>query len=199
MLYLPFAFLGVVALGSVVWLERRRRDAVDAWRTVADEHQLRFDEGGWYDGYALVGHYDGVEVEVESDARYSSFSFHDKRTHTVFRGELPAAVPGDLTMYVSGFGSSVPLSVGGPSVEVGVPEVDDAWTVESFEPGRVRSFLSREAVVDCVEWIRATERDVWISGGNLEFDIGRLPRRAERLESHLDFLADVHRRLCEAA
>jgi hypothetical protein len=180
----------LVLVVFVGWYVRRRRLASEAWGELAEEEGLEYRRGRWFGSYRLAGNYRGVDFEVETERRWFSWSVGNSKIHTVFEAELPEAVPEELVMYESDFGTNMRTSLGGEDVEVGREALDEAFVIETGRPGRVRELFESEGVTEALVRLERRVGDTRIEGGQLEFQVPSLPYRADTLESYLDGIAD---------
>ena len=190
MIFIPFAVLGLVLVVSIGWYVRRRRLASEAWDELAEREGLEYRYGGWFGSYRLAGDYRGVDFEVGTERRWFSWSVGNSKIHTVFEAELPEAVPEDLVMYESDFGTSIRTRLGGEDREVGRETLDEAFVIETDRPKRVRELFEGEGVAEALLRLERRVRDVRIEGGCLEFQVPSLPYRVDSLEGYLDGIAD---------
>lgn len=177
------------------WTVFRRSQAKKAWSSLAGRHDMQFFDGGWFGEFGLSGTYRGVDVEVKTETRGSG---KNKKTYTVYQASLPGGVPFGLIVYDEGFFSQVGKLFGGQDIEIGHPEVDDAFIIKSDHPAEVHRFFDDRRVRQAFLRLAASGQDIHVEHGQVEIDERGLETSIDDLRRNLDLVVHFSQDLAES-
>jgi len=189
-----FGIAGLVLAALLGWQWYRRRSAIRSWSAVAAEHDLIFFEPGWFGEFSMSGTYDGVSVEVYTETRSTG---KNSTTYTVYAASLPKRVPVDMVVHNEGMLSQVGKLFGGEDLEVGEPEVDDAFIFKTDHPTELLEFFDTPEVVDAFRNLARTDHSVQIEYGSIQIERRRLEPDRAPLERGLQVVTGFARDLAD--
>lgn len=193
-----FVLFGAIVVGMLGWKWHRRRSAVRSWSALAADHDLEFFEPSWFSEFSMSGSYDGVSVEVYTETRSSG---KHSKTYMVYAASLPEAVPVDMVVHNEGMFSQVGKLFGGQDIEVGDPEVDDAFIFKSDHPSELHEFFERPGVREAFQKLARTGCSVQIEYGSIQIEERGLEPDRDELEHGLQvvtgFARDLERALAD--
>jgi HEAT repeat protein len=131
---------------------RMRGRAREAWQEAARDLGLDLHKGSFFQGDAIAGRVDGVEVRVDTFRRSQGKS---SATYTRIRVRAPG-VPGNLSLGNEGFFSSIQKALGGQDIQTDDKGFDELLRIRGDE-AQVVALLGDEAR-------RAVRREVGGSG-----------------------------------
>jgi len=169
--------------GVLAFSYYRRERAGRAWSNFARAHDLEYSPGGWMSRFGLAGEYRGEAVQVRTEKRGSG---RNRNTYTVYSVELPSTVPMDLVMYDEGLFSKLGKFFGGEDIEVGRPELDDAFIIRGGGAAEIREFLDRDSVAGALLEVYAVSSDLELEHRTLSIDHRGLARISDQHKDHLE-------------
>lgn len=173
--------VGVVGVFAFSYYRRKR--AGQAWSNFAYAHDLEYSPGGWLSRSGLAGEYRGEAVQVRTEKRGTG---RNKKTYTVYSVELPSTVPMDLVLYDESLFSKLGKFFGGQDIEVGRPELDDAFIIRGGGVAEIREFLDRDSVAGALLEVYAVSSDLELEHRTLSIDHRGLARTSDQLKDHLE-------------
>ena len=179
-IFFVFAVLGFAAY--------RRRQAYNAWREFALSNDLSFGASNWFGGFTLNGEFQGESIRVRTVTRGGR---KNRKTYTVYSVSLPSSVPMGLVMYDESLFSKLGKFFGGQDIQVGRPQLDDAFIIKGNDPGRIRNFLDNDMVAAALLNLYAVESDLHLDVGTLTIEHRGYANSVHELQSHLEPLVDT--------
>jgi hypothetical protein len=187
-----FLWIGLLTiaamLGLVVWGFFRRRESGDeSWASFAEERGLSYNRPEGLEDPSISGTCRDVPVHIGLDQ-------DGETTLTVFEVYLPEHVPEGLRMSPEHLGAKMMKLVGAQDVQVGHPELDDAFLIKcarTTDEQHVRDWLGREELADALLALQRSFPRTLVDGHQLEVRVPEFVGSEERLGDVLDAMIEV--------
>lgn len=185
MALIPIIILVIAGVGYVAWRTHQR--TVATWREFAAEMGLDFVVGKGMSRPVLTGSVDGFPVMIDT---YVQRSGNNSTTYTRYRVTYPP-LGMHLQLARQGAFSAITKLFGQQDVEVGDDSFDDAFTIKTDDPARLRALMT-PSVRSGLTRLVASHPTAVITDDNAEIT-------RSRFESKPDVLRSTTRRLLATA
>jgi hypothetical protein len=183
-------FTGALLVGLVAWwiVMRRRQDS--AWREFAHDLGGQFTGGGPFRPSKVEAHVGQRTVTLDT---YSVPSGDSTTQYTRLRAPVPEAAGFQFVIFREGLVGKLDKALGAQDIEVGVPDFDHDFVIQSNDVAKVRSLLADARIRQLIQEQRSTR--LALKGDRLDFDTQGVIKDAPRLKSMLALFSIILRQL----
>jgi hypothetical protein len=162
------------------------------WTRFADQEDLEFEPPGWNEDFEMAGEFYGEPVEARMIQGERAAM---KRMRTVYEVELPEEAPDEMVLTDEGLFDKVGQMFGGQEIEVGRPELDDAFEIQGTPESEVRAYLDRDEVAEALLELYEFCETICLEEGKLRIERVGMTRDDDRIIRHLGALVECVERM----
>jgi hypothetical protein len=180
-----FFIIGIVVfvVAMIVLGARHNRVVRETWQQFASRYKLKF-MGTTYGG--ISGYFGSAEIRIHTITRGSG---KNRSTYTQFHATIPVPMPDGLVLYKEGLFSRLGKMLGGHDVQVGDPEIDNAFIIKANDLLGTHRLLTVPHVKKALLYIVARHPGMRLEARTVMWEETGTVSKLERLEANANDLS----------
>jgi hypothetical protein len=179
--------IGIVGfvIAMIVWGAKHQKAVRENWANFARRHNLQY-AGTTFGG--ITGWFGAAQIRINTITRGSG---KNRSTYTQFHATIGAPMPAGLVLYKEGFFSKLGKVFGGDDVQVGDPNIDNAFIIKATDLLGTHTLLSLTPVKQGLLYTVARHPGLRIEARTVFWEQNGVAHKPEQLEANAADLAYI--------